>query len=58
MPVGPISTPSAVRVGVSGALLDMLPQPASRATARIEALNSFMSFSPSVKKNRNAARTV
>src|SRR5262245_62017074 len=49
MPVGPISTPSAVRVGVSGAD-DMLPQPASRAAARIEALSSFMKFSPSVEK--------
>ena len=41
MPVGPMSTPSAVRVGVSGALAVMLLQPASRATARIEALSIF-----------------
>jgi hypothetical protein len=34
--------------------MDMPPHPASRAAARIEALSSFMKFSPSVKKTLKA----
>jgi hypothetical protein len=41
-----------VRVGVSGAeaVLFIMPQPDSRAMARMEVLSSFMEGSPSVKK--------
>jgi hypothetical protein len=55
MPFGPTRMPSAVRVGVSGAAGDMLPQPASSAAARIEALSNFMQFLLQLMNRENKA---